>query len=368
MSVVKANAYGHGLEHVAQAVRNDVDAFGVYEVAEGLALRDYGVTQPIHVLGPVPPAECAAAIRADLILPLWDRGGWLEDVRHAATAAGRKARVQLKIDTGLARLGLAPNATAVALADYLAMPELEVCGAYSHLAAAEELDSRFTLEQLERFAAAVPPGGVRQRHIAASAAALLWPQTRLDLIRVGIAQYGIWPSDGTRARLEADLPLQPTLSWQTKLVAIREAAAETPVGYGSTYRPPNATRIGILPIGYAEGLGRALSNCGSVLIDGARCPLVGRVCMNMAFVDLAPASNARVGATVTLIGSDQTATITSEDIARLSNTIGYEIVARLPREIPRVLVDIERAQAHAQPLSRDPAHRSLEPVPPNRRR
>lgn len=339
MAVVKANAYGHGLDVTAPVIATEADAFGVYEVAEALRLRELGVTQPIHLLGAVGPREFDGALAARATLAVWDTGGWARDLFAAARRRDATVNVQLKIDSGLSRLGVNTAAQVHALRDaYSAAPEIRLTGAYSHIAAAEELDSRFTLDQLDAFCAAVPAGTVPERHIAASAAAMVWPQTRLDMIRTGIAMYGLWPSPAIEHRMRDRLQLRPALRWLTQLVAIREVAADTPVGYGATYRPPVATRVGILPIGYAEGLPRVLSNSGEVLIDGARCPIIGRICMNMTFVDLGPAPQAQAGDTVTLIGRDGDGVIGADDIAHLAQTINYEIVARLPASVPRRLV------------------------------
>ncbi len=335
MAVVKANAYGHGLALVAPAIADIVDAYGVYEVSEATALRALGLTQPIHLLGAIPPQEFAAALAAEAILPCWSPGAWLRDLIQASQEHGRPAQVQLKIDSGLTRLGMAPQHAAELLATLRAQPQLVVTGAYSHLAAAEELDSRYTLEQLERFTSTVPSGSVAQRHIAASAAAMLWPQTRLDMVRCGIALYGLWPSAGSRIRMESQCRLAPVLHWSSQLVCIREVASKTTIGYGCTYRPSTDIRIGILPIGYAEGLPRALSNKGAVLIDGIVCPVIGRICMNMAIIDVSAIANPHVGQRVTLIGSDGDASISADTLAEHCDTISYEIVARLPANIPR---------------------------------
>jgi len=157
-------------------------------------------------------------------------------------------------------------------------------------------------------------------------------------VRIGIALYGLWPSPETQARVGDAIPLRPALRWTTTLVELRDVAPETSVGYGRTYRTTTNARIGVLPIGYAEGIPRAVSNRGAVLIDGKRCPIVGRVCMNMTMVDVTGVTNARSGSLVTLIGRDNDAILSAEDWADWAETIGYEIVTRLPRDIPRVYI------------------------------
>lgn len=345
--VVKSNAYGHGLVETARAIAQEADAFCVYALDEALALRESGITNPVIVLGPVEPARLSEAIAANFGIPLWDRGAYLRDLRRAADAVQRRARIHVKVETGISRLGIAHAGAAAAIAEYAQIPQLQLDGVFSHLAAAEELDSPFTITQLERLQQAVDAAQPALRasdqrprvHIAASAAAMLWPQTRLDLVRAGIALYGLWPSDETRIAMNGHaFDLRPALAFETALVAIRPIAAGTPVGYGSTYHAPRATRIGVLPVGYADGIPRLLSNRGAVAVGGKRVPIAGRICMNMTMVDLGAAAQAAPGDTVTLIGESGGASVGAEEWARWSESIAYEIVTRLPAEIPRVFV------------------------------
>jgi alanine racemase len=334
--VIKANAYGHGLVAVGRAIESDVDRICVYELAEAVALRDAGMTARLHVLGPIAPADLDAAHAARVEVTLWDRGAYAAALATVARRRGSPIAVQVKIDTGVTRLGLAVADAPAALAAYRAQPAYAIAGVFSHLAAAEELDSTFTRDQLAAFERATAgfDAGV-ERHIAASAAAMLWPRTRLGAIRAGIALYGIWPSRPTQAIMrERGLALAPALTWQTQIVATHQVPAETSVGYGCTYRTTRGSRIGVLPIGYAEGLPRGISG-GSVLVAGRRVPIVGRVCMNMAFIDVTDVPQAGPRSTVTLIGRDGDARIDANEAADWAGTIGYELVARLPAHVPR---------------------------------
>jgi hypothetical protein len=213
-AVVKADAYGHGLVPVARALAPHVDRFCVYALEDAVALRDAGLETPIHVLGPVPASDLDVAHAADVALTLWDDGTY---ARQAASVARRRRRpfaIQAKIDTGVARLGLPYATAAKAVAAYAATPEFVLRGAFTHFAAAEELDSSFTDEQLARFLAATRElaAGI-ERHAAATAAAMLWPQTRLDLVRAGIGLYGIWPSAETQTTMrDRGLSLEPALT------------------------------------------------------------------------------------------------------------------------------------------------------------
>lgn len=336
-AVIKANAYGHGLVPVARALAPHVARFGVYALEEAVALRDAGITTPIHIFGPVPPGDLEIAHAANAQLTLWDRGLYARQVASVARRRRAPFAVQAKIDTGILRLGLPFANAADALAQYAATPEFTLAGAFSHLAAAEELDATFTNEQLARFTDATAAlNGSVERHVAATAAALLWPQTRLDLVRCGIGLYGIWPSDETKLLMGFNgLKLEPALAWRTRIVALHDAPPGATVGYGRTWEALRPSRIATLPIGYAEGLPRAAGNAAQALVGGRRVPLVGRVCMNMAFLDVTDVPGVAAGDTVTLVGADGDERITAEDFAEACGTIGYELVARLPAHVPR---------------------------------
>lgn len=342
--VVKSNAYGHGALQVARAVEPFAHRICVYSFEEAVALREGGITRQIFVMGPVESANLEEALARNLEIALWDTKSYLRAVASAARARRARFPVHVKINTGAARLGLEPRDAADAIEDYARIPELEIAGIFSHLAAAEELDSPFTntqLEQFERILQTAEPAlhlkGVRPlRHLAASAAAMMWPKTRLDMARIGIALYGLWPSAQTRVAMNgAQFELEPALSYVSQLTAVRTVEAGTPIGYGCSYHAPKRTRIGVVPLGYADGIPRALSNRGAFIVRGARCPIVGRVCMNMTMIDLEKAPDATPGDAVTLIGSESGVTVSADDWAEWAGTINYEIVTRLPAELQR---------------------------------
>ncbi|HET6274810.1 MAG TPA: alanine racemase [Candidatus Cybelea sp.] len=348
--VVKGNAYGHGLVPVARAVEPFATRLCVYTIDEALALRAGGIAIPVLVLGPIPPEALDDALAANAEVVLWNAREFAQRLSSLARQRGRTARVHVKLNTDLNRLGFEPNELTGALDALDAMPALAIAGVFSHLAAAEELDSPYTLHQLAEFDRALEsarPIFERQeiaplRHIAASAAAMLWPQTRLDMVRIGIALYGLWPSPQTRHAMGATLlDLRPALTYRSKIIVTRSIAAGASVGYGRTFYAPRDMRIGVVPTGYADGVPRALSNRGSFVVDGALCPIVGRVAMNMTEIDLSGAPNAHAGSTVTLIGRDGSQTVAADDWAAWADTINYEIVARLPAELRRDYVEIE---------------------------
>ena len=259
--------------------------------------------------------------------------------------------MHVKVNTGLNRLGFEPHELVDAIEDFLHISEIEIAGVFSHLSSAEELDSPYTMHQLDIFERALPTASrcwnAREimpiRHIAASAAAMLWPQTRLDMSRFGIALYGLWPSPQTRealrpaggsSRCSRRSHIRPNSSSYASI------AAGAPVGYGATFHAPHDMRIGVVPVGYGDGVPRALSNRGAFLVDGALCPIVGRVAMNMTEIDLthAPARARRLDGHAAS-ARDGEPTVSADDWATWGDTINYEIVARLPAELPREYID-----------------------------
>lgn len=346
--VVKSNAYGHGLTQTAIAIEGFAARICVYAVEEAVALREGGVNAPILVMGPVPPDELDAALAARAEIALWDTRSFLHDIAAASRRRSEPFNVHVKVNTGLNRFGLEPGEVADAIEDYARLSEMRITGIFSHLAAAEEIDSPYTMQQLARFERAIAEskplldrnGITPFRHIAASAAAMLWPQTRLDLSRFGIALYGLWPSAATRETMGADaLQLEPSMSVHSALAVTRTIAAGEPVGYGNTFVATHEMQIGVVPLGYADGIPRALSNRGAFLVDGMRCPVVGRVAMNTTTIDVTQARHARTGSDVTLIGRDGDDAIGADDWAQWAETINYEIVARIPQHVPRTYVD-----------------------------
>jgi alanine racemase len=342
-AVVKANAYGHGLVPVARAIAPHAARLCVYALEEAVTLRDAGIHAPVHVLGPIPAADLEIAHAANVEITLWDDDLYARQVASVARRRHRAFAVHAKIDTGVVRLGLSVDEAPAVLQRYAGTPEYQIAGAFTHLAAAEEIDSTFTLEQLARFLLATQNLGANvERHAAATAAAILWPETRLDAVRCGIGLYGIWPSAESETLMrERGLVLEPALSWRTRIVALHEIAAGTTVGYGRTWRASRPSRIATLPIGYAEGLPRNAGNAAEALVRGTRVPLAGRVCMNMAFLDVTDVPGVATGDVATLIGTDGSQTITAEELAAACGTIGYEIVARLPAHVPRTYGVIE---------------------------
>jgi alanine racemase len=338
MAVVKANAYGHGLVEVARHLEGcGAEAFGVAIPEEGLSLRAAGITRPILVFGGIPAAQLPTLIRhnLDLTVPSLAK---LEQIDAAAAATGVRARVHLKVDTGMGRLGIHYDHADRLFEASLHCRHLEVAGVYSHLANADAADLGHARLQLERFLEALCFYEKRglpcpTRHIANSAALLQFPESHLDMVRPGISLYGVAP--GPECPL--NLPLQPALTWRSQVAYFKVLPADHPVGYGSSWRSDRPERIVTVPCGYGDGYPRALSNRADVLIRGRRCRVVGRVCMDQFMAAIGEGS-AYPGDEVVLIGRQQDESIRVEELADHAGTIPYEILTGIGARVPRVFI------------------------------
>lgn len=352
LAVVKADGYGHGLVPVARAaLAGGATWLGVAQLAEALTLRAAlaggGPGPRILTWLYTPGADLDAALDADLDLAV--SAPWaLAEVVAAARRTGRAARVHLKVDTGMGRGGARPEQWPDLVAAALAAEAdgaLAVVGVFSHLACADDPASPVTAEQTAAFRAAVAvaeDAGARLevRHLAASAGLLLHPETRFDLVRPGIAVYGLSPAPDVLSA--ADAGLRPAMRLEADLTLVKPVPAGTPVSYGHTATTPAPTVLGVVPVGYADGVPRHASDRGPVQVGGRRAAVVGRVCMDQIVVDLGPAG-ARPGDTVVLFGDGRDGGPTADDWAEAAGTISYEIVTRFGARLPRVYVGEEDA-------------------------
>jgi alanine racemase len=334
MAVVKADAYGHGDVPVARAAREaGASWLGVALVEEGIGLREAGIDGPILLLSEPPPRAADAAVAADLTPTIYSAAA-AEAVSTAAEATGRPARVHLKVDTGMHRVGIAPE-EAVGMAARLRDLGLEVEGAWTHFARSEELDDPTTPDQLKRFREvldALEGAGIRPRyrHAANSGATLGWPETHLDLVRVGIAMYGIDPGPQLHGRVD----LRPAMGLRSRVSHVRRLPAGEAVSYGHRYRLDREAWVATVPIGYADGYPRSLTNVGRALIRGARRPVAGTVTMDHILFDCGD-DRIEVGDEVVLFGRQGDQEIRAEEMAEWARTIGYEIVCGIGARVPR---------------------------------
>ncbi len=348
MAVVKANAYGHGLFEVAkQSIRSGADYLGVITADEALELRKKGIIQPIVVLGAVPKDSIGSLIRNKIGLSVYNEESY-RTIARIADITNRKAIVHVKLDSGINRLGFNNIDEIIRIIKLISSKtrQFELEGLYSHLASVEELNQSYTNDQVlafERLLAKLEKLDIKIPiiSIASSAAAIMVPNSRFNCVRIGISLYGIWPSRSVelwckRSKKTRNFRLKPALTYKTKLVQVKRIRAGSYVGYGCNYQAKSAMTIGVIPVGYFEGIPRHLSNMGFALLKGAVVPFVGRVCMNMIILDISKRPRAKVGDEVVIIGRSQNKEITATDIADWAGTINYEILSRIPAHLTRI--------------------------------
>ena len=335
IAVVKADAYGHGAEAVAETCfEAGAVMVAVATIEEGLALREAGINGPILVLlGATDSSEVGHAVALDLVLVTWD----VERARaisEAASVLRRNARVHFKVDTGLMRLGAPTNEAATRYRAIASLPHLEIDGIFTHFATADDPDPSNDRAQLERFREVLRsiPDRPRLVHAAASAGvAAFGPVEGMNAVRTGLAIYGLHAAP----HLANAITLQPALTWRSRVHRVASATAGTGVSYGHEYRLPRDGRIATVPVGYGDGLPRVAGKSGTVLLRGRRVPFAGRICMDLVMLDVTDIDGAREGDDVVLIGAQGSAKQSAEDLADACGTINYEIVTGIRRRVPR---------------------------------
>lgn len=349
-AVIKADGYGHGAVPIAKTIGELVWGYAVATVDEALQLREHGIDQPILILGFVDEADYADCIRYQLRVTLYEKQmvegmvKAVQDYRVLTGDAEARFPVHIKLDTGMGRLGFLTATeqfmehSAKEIADIVNFTELYTEGCYMHFSKADEFDKTFANVQHERFLCMLErlrALGVTFEicHCDNSAGIIDLPGWHGDMVRMGISLYGMYPSDEVNKRR---LMLFPAMSLRSRLVYVKTVPAGTPISYGGTYVTTKETRIGTIPVGYADGYPRNLSNKGCVLIQGRRVPIIGRVCMDQFMVDLTDVPEAEKLTPVTLIGRDGDECITVEEAAALAGTFNYEFVCGIAKRIPRI--------------------------------
>jgi alanine racemase len=343
MAVVKSNAYGHGYFAVATTIEDKVDYFGVAYLAEALALREMKIKKPILVLNYYELDQVEIAVAKNIALVVYDLQQ-VKAIQKAAEKLKKKAVVHIKVGTGLSRLGVYAKDALSFTKEVIKMPNLVVEGLFSHFAASED-DPGFTMIQLEHFRKIIDElesNGIviPIKHIACTASALAFPESHFGMIRIGIGIYGMQSYKSIYSKVLKTYPgfgLKRALTWKTKILAVKDLPAGAYVGYGRTYQTTRKTKLAILPVGYHEGYDRGFSNNGEVLINGKRCPVRGRVYMNLMSVDVTKIKDVKTGDTAVLIGEQGKDEIIADELAVKIGTINYEIVTRINPIIPRVL-------------------------------
>ncbi|KAF0134670.1 MAG: alanine racemase [Candidatus Saganbacteria bacterium] len=330
MAVVKANAYGHGSVALTRAaIEAGVDYLAVANLKEALELREAGVVCPILILTESPTSVVDEIVQHQLTQTAYSFSE-AKALSEEAVKRKKTAKIHIKVDTGMGRVGVHPSEASALAAKISSLPAIEIEGVFTHFARADEHEDAYTKEQFEKFKSIIAkfPG---IKHAANSAAALLHKETHLDMVRIGLMIYGIYPQPSANRIIN----LKPALSFKSRVVYIKRVPAGTAISYGGIYSTSKETAIATLPVGYADGYSRRLSNRGKVLINGKRYPIVGRVTMDMAMVNVGD-DNISVGDEAVLIGSQGIETITADEIAALEDTISYEVICNIGKRVPRI--------------------------------
>jgi alanine racemase len=340
MTILKANAYGHGMVEVARhMVACGADYLGVAVLEEGILLREQDITAPVLVLGGIMGNQVPLFLQHNLALTASSIEK-LEQVEAAAVQLGLPARVHLKIDTGMERIGVHYYSAETLLDASLRCPHVSIEGIYSHFASADSDDLSYARLQLERFQEvlhfytlhSLPPPPLR--HMANSPAILQLPESYFELVRPGIILYGVYPS----REMPRTLPVRPALTWKSNVVYFKVVKPGHPVGYSSTWQSDHMVRLITVPVGYGDGYFRSMSNKAEVIVRGKRYPVVGRIAMDQITVNI-EWDTAYNGDEVLLIGESGETAITVDDLADWAGTIPYEILTNINTRVPRVYVE-----------------------------
>lgn len=337
MAVVKADAYGHGAIPVARvALNSGVQRLAVAVVDEARELREAGIAAPIQILGSTLPEELDDVVNYGIIQTV-TRMETAERLSSIAQRTGKKVRVHLKVDTGMGRIGFFPDQLVRFFKEIASLPRVEIEGIMTHFAAADEEDKGYTEMQITRFREGIDllkKEGLEVPiiHCANSATIIDLPQWAFNLVRPGIMMYGLWPSGEVRRVLN----LKPALSWKAKVMYLKWLPEGEGVSYGRTYITKRRTRVATLPLGYADGYTRLLSNRSRVLVKGIPAPVIGRVCMDQMMVDVTDIPEVEIGDEVVLLGRQGEEEISADELAQIIGTINYEVVCMISKRVPRL--------------------------------
>ena len=350
MGIIKADGYGHGAIMIGKELENldYVFGYGVATAEEALILREYGLKKPILILGYTFP-YCYEDLINNEIRPTVFKADMLSDIANCAARLGKRAKIHIKVDTGMGRIGIYPdNAGLEFIKETLSYDYIDIEGVFTHFARADEKDKTSVngqIDQISQFLYRIEKElgyKIPIKHCSNSAGIIELREANMDMVRAGISLYGLWPSDEIRRDI---ISLKPVLSLKSHIVYIKQVEKGTPVSYGGTYVTKENTRIATIPIGYSDGYPRGLSNKGYVLIHGKKAPILGRVCMDQFMVDVNNIPEAAEGDEVTLIGRDGDKQLTMEELGDISGRFNYELACGLSKRIPRVYIKHGKAIA-----------------------
>lgn len=338
LAVIKADGYGHGAIPIAEALDGLADWFATATIQEALNLRHHGIKQPILVLGYTPACSYPQMIQEEIRTAVYSYE-MAKAISDAAVACSRQAYIHIKVDTGMGRIGFYPDEeSADVVAAIAKLPKLCIEGIFTHFAKADEIDKSHADGQYASFCHFLDLLSKRHvkpaiRHCANSAAILDMPEKQMDMVRAGISLYGLRPSETEDLSKQK---LLPALSLYSHVIHVKEVKSGMGISYGSTFVADKTMRVATIPVGYADGYPRSLSNRGYVLIHGQKAPILGRVCMDQMMVDVTEIAGVQVGTKVTLIGTDNNETIYADLLGELSDRFNYELVCDLAKRVPRV--------------------------------
>lgn len=341
MAVVKADAYGHGVkETIPTLLENGASRLAVSMLDEAVQLREIGVTVPVLVLNYTDPVRAEEIIKHNITQTVFSHD-LAQALSKAAVILGKQARIHIKIDTGMSRVGFQPGYKAVKdVVEINNLPGIVIEGLFTHFASADEVEKDYTRLQYERFESIINELNrigilIPVKHISNSAAIIQYPNLCLDMVRPGIILYGLYPSKDVDKNF---VELKPAMELKAGVVLVKEVDGGVPISYGRIFETRRKSIIATLPVGYADGYSRLLSNCGRVLIHGEYAPIVGRICMDQCMIDVTNISGVKTGDEAVLIGRQGNNEITADEVAELSGTINYEVVCLVGKRIPRVYI------------------------------
>ena len=338
MAVIKADGYGHGANQIAKYCDDVIDRYAVAIPEEGIDLRKAGFTKPINLLGYTHPTQYEDVINYDLIPAIFTLD-MAKTLSQKALSMNKTVKIHIKLDTGMSRIGFADNEKSVdVIKEISLLPNLEVDGIFSHFARADEKDKSVARSQFERFTNFVnklKSEGLKipNCHISNSAAIMELSDMNLQIVRSGIITYGLYPSEEMD---KENFKIIPAMELKSQVSFVKTLKAGTPVGYGGTYVTDKETVIATIPVGYADGYPRSLSNKGRVIIKGQSAPIVGRVCMDQFMVDVTCIEGVKQGDEVTLMGKEGEEFISCEELSGLAGSFNYEFVCNISKRVPRV--------------------------------
>ncbi|TAJ78702.1 alanine racemase [bacterium] len=337
LSVVKANAYGHGAVQVARALEDEGSyGFGVATLEEGIELRKGGLQSPVLILAGIYPEQIEELLEYHLTPTICEVEA-LRLLERLARKRGVSLPFHLKVDTGMGRLGFLPSEIDSWMPELAGIKALKLEGVFSNFSQAERADGDYTQGQVETFKNVVK--GLKAQghhprlvHLANSAAVIALPSSYFTMVRPGLVLYGIYPSRDMARRLS----LKPVLTWKTRILQLKRVPKGAGISYGRTFVTKRESLIAVLPVGYADGCHRLLSNRGTVLVRGKRAPIVGRICMDLTMIDVTDIRGVKQGDEVVLLGKQGADRISADEMARWAETISYEILTSISARVPRI--------------------------------